>query len=402
MDVKAYKESKDEAEMLKALYRVDMDSLGPYSTHAYYSDVIEKAAQLGHALVLELALERGGDPHGTAAAQGATLRFDKAKMKGGPEVATQWARLIDPGSVELSSESRDKNGVVCHQLDGSPAPLFRACSVNSPGAHACARLLLEAGADPNCGGNALAPLLMLTQGGPQSGRHPSQQAGEAELCDLLCAAGADVNATEPMQGCSVVFFAAQKGLDHVVKTCAERGADLELANKGRTNPLMVAAAVCGLPDNANGGGTEDTVRLLVRLGAKLEPPQAVELERTTGLATLPASSLRRFGKHALANLVDFVVAGGGDAASPNSRATPGALATRERLVEEFERADARFEKGDRVVVSGLKGKPKYNGASGTVRGRCSAKARYPVAVDMRDGPEIISLKVANLALASET
>ena len=57
-----------------------------------------------------------------------------------------------------------------------------------------------------------------------------------------------------------------------------------------------------------------------------------------------------------------------------------------------------FAVGDRVVVHGLVGKPKYNGHSGTVRARRNGKGRYPVAVDMRDGPETIALKVANLAL----
>ena len=45
---------------------------------------------------------------------------------------------------------------------------------------------------------------------------------------------------------------------------------------------------------------------------------------------------------------------GGDEAEPNSRATPEALATRVALVDEFERLEAAFAVGDKVVVEGLK------------------------------------------------
>ena len=65
----------------------------------------------------------------------------------------------------------------------------------------------------------------------------------------------------------------------------ENGADLEMASKGGTNPMMLAAAIFDVPGAA--GGTEATARLLVRLGAKLEPPKAIELELSNGIPTLP-------------------------------------------------------------------------------------------------------------------
>ena len=85
----------------------------------------------------------------------------------------------------------------------------------------------------------------------------------------------------------------------------------------------------------------------------------------------------------------------------NSRATPEALAKRVALVDEFERLAAAFAVGDKVVVDGLKAKPKYNGKTATVRTRCNARGRYAVTIAMRDGPETIALKVANLRIAAD-
>ena len=81
--------------------------------------------------------------------------------------------------------------------------------------------------------------------------------------------------------------------------------------------------------------------------------------------------------------------------------TPEALATRVALFDEFERLSAAFAVGDKVVVEGLKAKPKYNGKAAVVRGRVNARGRFPVTVDMRDGPETIALRLANLRAADE-
>ena len=67
----------------------------------------------------------------------------------------------------------------------------------------------------------------------------------------------------------------------------------------------------------------------------------------------------------------------------------------------FERLSAAFAVGDKVVVEGLKAKPKYNGKTAVVRGRVNARGRFPVTVEMRDGPETIALKLANLRAADE-
>ena len=71
------------------------------------------------------------------------------------------------------------------------------------------------------------------------------------------------------------------------------------------------------------------------------------------------------------------------------------------IVDEFERLAAAFAVGDKVVIEGLKAKPKYNGKAAVVRGRVNARGRFPVTVEMRDGPETIALKLANLRAADE-
>ena len=62
---------------------------------------------------------------------------------------------------------------------------------------------------------------------------------------------------------------------------------------------------------------------------------------------------------------------------------------------------AAFAVGDKVVVEGLKAKPTYNGKAAVVRGRVNARGRFPVTVAMRDGPETIALRLANLRAADE-
>ena len=62
---------------------------------------------------------------------------------------------------------------------------------------------------------------------------------------------------------------------------------------------------------------------------------------------------------------------------------------------------AAFAVGDKVVVEGLKAKPKYNGKAAVVRGHLNARGHFPVTVAMRDGPETIALKAANLRIAAD-
>ena len=163
--------------------------------------------------------------------------------------------------------------------------------------------------------------------------------------------------------------------------------------------MMLAAAIFDVPVEA-AGGTEATARLLVRLGAKLEPPKAIELELSNGIPTLPENNFLRYGKTELANLVRYVIRNGGDAASPNSRVTPEALALREQLVHEFETAAARFEVGDAVVLQNVSA--TYNGLVGTIAGPINSKLSFPVRVSQEGLPPKINIKSSNLAAAEAT
>ena len=94
---------------------------------------------------------------------------------------------------------------------------------------------------------------MIVNGGPGAARSASQREVELAITKMLLAAGADPNASEPFQGCSAAFYAAQKGLDDILEVLVENGADLEMANKGGTNPMMLAAAIFDVPVVAAGG-----------------------------------------------------------------------------------------------------------------------------------------------------
>ena len=398
MNLDAYKKAKDEAAMLRLL--LGNPNAGDA---AYYSKLVDIAAELGHCHVLDNALARGGHPHGESGSGPAPQGTDSWMEVASSDDAEKWKGAL--GEDQAHKVKVDEHatqhpiGVVDHVVDKRPLPLTFACIVQSPAAVECVRSLLEAGADPDAGGGMLAPLNMIVNGGPGASRSASQRAVELAITKMLLAAGADPNASEPFQGCSAAFYAAQKGLDDILEVLVENGADLEMANKGGTNPMMLAAAIFDVPVEA-AGGTEATARLLVRLGAKLEPPKAIELELSNGIPTLPENNFLRYGKTELANLVRYVIRNGGDAASPNSRVTPEALALRERLVDEFETAAARFAVGDAVTLQNVS--LTYNGLVGTIAGPINSKLSFPVKFAREGLPPKINIKSSNLAAAEDT
>ena len=429
MNIDAYSKSKpalgafpgDEAAMLKALedyptagddVRSDGTEIKPgdadWDNYNYYSRLVDAAAELGHAKVLAIALARGGHPHGEGgAAEGP--KTEKMWLEGGSQ-AEHWKRVphLD-GEVKVTDPDDPVNGdaptEVRHIIDKKFLPLTYAVMVLSRSRAECVRLLVEAGADPDAGGGAVAPLLMVMQGPGASKRHDVWRESDLEITKVLLANGADPNAAEPFQGMSAINYAAQKGLDYLLDVLVAHGADLERANKGGTTPMMVAAATWGIPKEAQarmgcGESCEPTLRLLLRLGAKLEPPQCegLELRNPLGQPAYPEKNLRLFDKIELANLVQYVVRNGGDAASPNSRASPEALALRERLVDEFEAA-ARFAVGDAVVLQNVSA--KVNGLVGTIAGPINSKLSFPVRVAREGLPSKINVKSSNLAAATE-
>ena len=192
MNIETYSKSKpargafpgDEAAMLKALedyptagdhVRSDGTEIKPgdadWDNYNYYSRLVDAAAELGHANVLAIALARGGHPHGEGgAAEGP--KTEKMWLEGGSQ-AEHWKRAphLD-GEVRVTDPddpvNGDAPGIVSHVLDKKPLPLFYAVMVMSRSRAECARLLLEAGADPDAGGGAVAPLLMVMRA-PVSG-----------------------------------------------------------------------------------------------------------------------------------------------------------------------------------------------------------------------------------------
>lgn len=260
----------------------------------------------------------------------------------------------------------------------------------------CVKVLLEFGADPNGGPARRAkPLVACARL-----VHRTAQDEAVAVSKLLLDAGVDIDGLDKNVSATAGAHCARAGCDGVLAAVVEGGADLELAvcdglrrgNDQRYTPLQFAAG--GLTGAIQlGGATEDTVRVLVRRGAKLEP--------ATAPPGWPEVVLRRGRRNPLADLTRYIIDNGGDAAEPNSRATPEALAKRVALVDDFERLSAAFSINDKVVLESLKAKPKYNGKTAIVRGRCNGKGRYPATVEMRDGPETIDLKVANLRVADE-
>ena len=366
----------------------------------------------GCAAALRKVLELGAKPDGggftvtTTIAQGARALGRR----------TELCDMLDqpPPSEGEIDPMYDDEGQVRSKFSSAPHPVLAAVLMRD---EACLRALLDFGADPDGmkGGTdgkgrsldssavqGVNPLMFLSNNLRYCPAPPRATRAEKDLrvCELLCAAGADVNVVgEENHSCAL--FCAQYGVDRVLECLVSHGADLELASTFGMTPFVISCALDVMPHK---GPTEATIRLLVRLGAKLEPPHLVARANDVTFPphlrlVLPRAVLAQSERHTLVNLLTYVIDNGGDAALPNSRCTPEALAKRVTLVDEYERIAALFKIGDRVFISGLTGKPKYNGMTGTVRARCNAKARYCVTIDMRDGPETIALKATNLRIA---
>ena len=205
MNVDAYKKAKDEAAMLRLL--LGNPNAGDA---AYYSQLVDIAAELGHCHVLDNALARGGHPHGESGSGPAPQGTDSWMEVSSSDDAEKWKGAgLPPDKVKVDEHATQHPiGVVDHVVDKRPLPLTFACIVQSPAAVECVRSLLEAGADPDAGGGMLAPLNMIVNGGPGASRSASQRAVELAITKMLLAAGADPNASEPFQGCSAAFYAA--------------------------------------------------------------------------------------------------------------------------------------------------------------------------------------------------
>ncbi len=128
---------------------------------------------------------------------------------------------------------------------GGETPLHRAASYGHLDA---ARLLLDAGADPNARAKeGETPL------------HLAALYGGAELITLLLARGADVNA-RTQAGLAPLHLAAVRGDVGIARALLDSGADLEARDPGENMPLHRAASE----------GHAPLVELLLSRGADLE------------------------------------------------------------------------------------------------------------------------------------
>lgn len=111
--------------------------------------------------------------------------------------------------------------------------------------------------------------------------HRTAQNEAVAVCKLLLDVGVVIDGLDKNVSATAAAHCARAGCDGVLAAVVEGGADLELAvcdglrrgNDQRYTPLQFAAG--GLTGAIQlGGATEDTVRVLVRRGAKLEPATA--------------------------------------------------------------------------------------------------------------------------------
>ena len=276
------------------------------------------AAREGNAQVVKLLLAHGADPNVKETAHGQTALMWAAAERH-PDVVR--ALLESGADVRVHSKSWSQNVNVCCQETGNDeltavvprggytALHFAAqygdvetvrllaaahADLNDPAADGtsplvvaahvgqtdAAKVLLQAGADPNAAGAGYSAL------------HVAVTRGDLDLVQALLAHGADVNARQ-MKGSPTKRVASGHSMDHrtigatpfilaarsgrleVMKLLAAKGADLSLQTQDGRNALMVLAShgtVEGprMPDEQ----AAEVIKLAVQLGAPVNEPNA--------------------------------------------------------------------------------------------------------------------------------
>ena len=285
----------------------------------------------------------------------------------------------------------------------------------------CATVLLEAGADPDCGFPVRAR------------HHPFFVLAERHVCDGGARRAETIAMVRAMMGDGLypnvhalgadgatVFFALTRAALHeALEALADAGADTERGHADAPTPLFYATDCFGLRASraqvdSSDDDKLDTVRTLVRLGVKLEPPAPARAAAAPALD--PSGAIGLFGRapptpeahlrhhattvavdvealrpqltHALlglANLIRFLVDNGADDGRDRWRRK----VARRDLIALFEEADpARrvistdYRNYTPVVIDGLRKATDLNGANATVVGQeATFPYRYHVAVD---------------------
>lgn len=254
-----YASREGAAEAARALVELgaDINAVDPDGTTALVHAIANAHYDTAGVLIAKDADPNIADTTGMAALYAAVDMSSLGEVYGRPArkahdklTALDIVRLLlEHGAkpdMQLKSPALQRNHTPGEPLLGEgTTPLMRAAR---NGDFAAMRILLDHGADATLVQKNRTTLLMLASGvGRGLGVFAKDVGTEA---DLLAAAtlaidyGVDVNATNDA-GQTALHFAAQSGLDSVVKLLASRGATLDAKdNRGRT-PVDVALGVGG-------------------------------------------------------------------------------------------------------------------------------------------------------------
>ncbi len=178
---------------------------------------LSEAARGGHAEVVRLLLEHGAEPH-PVAMRGAAQMHNHEIMR----------LLIDAG-YDVAAEGERVGTAALHHVGDDPV---------------AARILLDAGADPNA------------QNG--SDQNPLYAAVEStEVTRLLLDAGADPNVIDSYLKITPLRWAAERGRVETARVLLEHGARVDLRIATRATSLQAAVDA----------GNQEMVRLLLEHGA---------------------------------------------------------------------------------------------------------------------------------------
>lgn len=357
------------------------------SSSADLNEAVTEAAKLRHADMVLALLRSGASVHGehTDAQPAGTTKVlaknekDKALFKKVGGLDAEISEMAPGGTGLLLFEQNDPRARM--------TPLGEAMLNFDV---EVARILLENGASPDVFGCGFPQTLLLAVVENARGRSAGSQGRMTQIFELLCAHGANIDAIAPHDKSPVVVHVAQYGYHGMLRSLLKRGVNLDATNIGDCDALVVAC-------DGTQGATLETVEMLIYAGAKLEPPGAIKVERVIkrGYA-IPESLLRWKGKTEHAELIRYIIDGGGDAAT-GMIVGAEALAKRRALFDEFMRS-REFARGCVVSLQSLKAEA-YNGMQGNIDGPFVA-GRFAVRLSVDDGESVketkLKVKLVNL------
>ena len=264
--------------------------------------------------------------------------------------------LLEAGVDDLASPV-DSRMWAEHDITPGATPFFAACFY---GRLDCALLILEH-ERALAQGRGSAEVMALSLDVPlQSGASPLHfccQQGYELSARFLIAQRADLSKTRGTGG-GPLFAACQNGFPRIVAMllAAKAAVDLGMRRTG-TTPLMAACIT----------GKAETVAMLLEAGADVAPKA---LDGHTAHSLTKAADISKADEIAVIRLLD-----------------EGASEHRRHLMD-----------GERVIISGLSGRPDLNGKRAVVHSYIQAKRRYRVEVEELN--EAVALKGENLESAT--